>query len=157
MTLSTVCKVALFSSCCVTMTIACIFIEVYSSNCNSENLDDCKVLVFSCNVIFGCSGFIRCIQRRTYGLKDGEGFFGVVVLGNKQVVMWSVANKGKVKHLGFVSFFNKKGMEFLSVKLNVLLPCVYLFLYFRNLRPFKHLWKIDFRLILLSMDSMFPT
>lgn len=69
-------------------------------------MDNCKVLGFSCNVISGCNGFIGCIQCN--GLKDGVGFFGVIVLGNHLVTMWSVANKGKVGHLGFVSFLNKK-------------------------------------------------
>lgn len=67
------------------MTIACNFIEVYSSDCNFLNLDNCKVLGFSCNVISGCNGFIGCIQCN--GLKDGVGFFGVIVLGNHLVTM----------------------------------------------------------------------
>lgn len=66
------------------MTIARIFIEMYSPGCN---FDYCKVLDFSCNLIFGCNGFIGLIQCKTYGLKDGKGFFGVVVLGNNQVMM----------------------------------------------------------------------
>lgn len=110
------------------MTIACVFMEVSSSDCNFENLDNCKVLGFSCNIFFGWNGFIGPIQCKTYGLKDGVVFFGVIVLGNKQVMMWSVAKKGRVRHLGFVSFFNKNWMEFLSIKLNVLIPCVYLFI-----------------------------
>lgn len=71
----------------MTMTIACVFIEVSSSDCNFENLDNCKVLGFSCNVFFNCNGFIGRIQCKTYGLKDRVGFFCVVVLGNKQVMM----------------------------------------------------------------------
>ena len=33
--------------------------------------------------------------------------FLVVVLANMQVKMGNVANEGKVRNLGFVSFFNK--------------------------------------------------
>lgn len=53
-----------------------------------------------------------------------------------QVKKWSVANEGKVRDLGFVSFLNKKWMKLLSVKLNILFPFVFLFQEFEAFQTF---------------------